>query len=84
MSALTSVRSVNKTDAVILLRTFGTLANILKASEASLSLVPGIGPQKASRLYKVLHQPFLKDASASSPPTKKKKVSLTQTTLKKS
>lgn len=82
MAALTSIRSVNKTDAMILLRTFGTLANILKATETSLSLVPGIGPQKASRLYKVLHQSFLK-GDDNLLPAKKKKV-FTQTTLKKS
>ncbi|EEB09923.1 DNA excision repair protein ERCC-1, putative [Pediculus humanus corporis] len=60
MSALITIRSINKTDATILLSTYGTLRGILKASENSLSLCPGIGPQKASRLYKTLHESFLK------------------------
>lgn len=58
-SALTTIRSVNKTDARTLITTFGSFENILKASENSLALCPGIGPQKASRIYKILHQPFL-------------------------
>ncbi|XP_049838235.1 DNA excision repair protein ERCC-1 [Schistocerca gregaria] len=60
-NALTSVRSVNRTDAATLLSTFGSLGKIIKASQDSLTLCPGLGPQKASRLYKVLHQPFQKD-----------------------
>uniref|UniRef100_A0A8C0IPW3 DNA excision repair protein ERCC-1 n=1 Tax=Chelonoidis abingdonii TaxID=106734 RepID=A0A8C0IPW3_CHEAB len=57
---LTSVKSVNKTDALSLLSTFGSLANIAQASKEDLSLCPGIGPQKAKRLFDTLHQPFLK------------------------
>ena len=58
IDALTSVKSVNKTDAVTLLTTFGSLENIVKASIEDLTLCPGFGPQKAQRLYKVLHQTF--------------------------
>ncbi|KAM3830054.1 DNA excision repair protein ERCC-1 isoform 1-T1 [Vipera latastei] len=57
---LTSVKSVNKTDTVSLLSTFGSLANIVRASKEDLSLCPGIGPQKAKRLFDILHEPFLK------------------------
>ncbi|XP_067412644.1 DNA excision repair protein ERCC-1 isoform X2 [Emydura macquarii macquarii] len=57
---LTSVKSVNKTDTLSLLSTFGSLANIARASKEELSLCPGIGPQKAKRLFDTLHQPFLK------------------------
>ncbi|KAM9113313.1 DNA excision repair protein ERCC-1 isoform 1-T3 [Pangshura tecta] len=57
---LTSVKSVNKTDALSLLTTFGSLANIAQASKEDLSLCPGIGPQKAKRLFDTLHEPFLK------------------------
>ncbi|XP_062996135.1 DNA excision repair protein ERCC-1 [Elgaria multicarinata webbii] len=57
---LTSVKSVNKTDTLSLLSTFGALANIAHASKEDLSLCPGIGPQKAKRLFDVLHEPFLK------------------------
>lgn len=59
MVALTSIRSINKTDAAILISNFGTLNKIFAATESSLALCPGIGPQKASRLYKTLRQPFL-------------------------
>ncbi|XP_073177444.1 DNA excision repair protein ERCC-1 isoform X4 [Lepidochelys kempii] len=57
---LTSVKSVNKTDTLSLLSTFGSLANIAQASKEDLSLCPGIGPQKAKRLFDTLHEPFLK------------------------
>ncbi|XP_066495062.1 DNA excision repair protein ERCC-1 [Tiliqua scincoides] len=57
---LTSVKSVNKTDTLSLLSTFGSLANIVQASKEDLSLCPGIGPQKAKRLFDILHEPFLK------------------------
>ena len=58
--ALTSIKSVNRTDAMTLLSNFQTLQNIYEASEEDLSLCPGIGPQKAKRLYRVIHEKFLK------------------------
>ncbi|TRY97247.1 hypothetical protein DNTS_013729 [Danionella cerebrum] len=58
---LTTVKSVNKTDAMTLLSTFSTLEGIIKASKEELVLCPGLGPQKAKRLYDVLHQPFIKN-----------------------
>jgi NAD-dependent DNA ligase len=63
VSALTTVRSINRTDATTLLTTFGSLEKILKSTPETLGLCPGLGPQKASRLYKVLHQPFLRDSA---------------------
>ncbi|KAJ2951901.1 hypothetical protein O0L34_g4152 [Tuta absoluta] len=60
INALTSVRSVNKTDAMTLITTFGTLANIIQASESRLAECPGFGPTKAKKFYTALHQPFLK------------------------
>ncbi|XP_074423406.1 DNA excision repair protein ERCC-1 isoform X4 [Larus michahellis] len=57
---LTSVKSVNKTDALSLLTAFGSLAAVVGASREDLSLCPGVGPQKAKRLFDVLHEPFLK------------------------
>uniref|UniRef100_A0A8D8Q1V0 DNA excision repair protein ERCC-1 n=1 Tax=Cacopsylla melanoneura TaxID=428564 RepID=A0A8D8Q1V0_9HEMI len=73
VSTLTTVRSVNKTDATTLLSTFGSLEAIIKASKDSLSLCPGLGPSKASRLYNVLHQPFLiSDNSGVNEPANKK------------
>ncbi|XP_058249568.1 DNA excision repair protein ERCC-1 [Hemibagrus wyckioides] len=57
---LTTVKSINKTDAITLLSTFSSLGGIINASKEELVLCPGLGPQKARRLYDVLHQPFLK------------------------
>ncbi|XP_068945139.1 DNA excision repair protein ERCC-1 isoform X2 [Petaurus breviceps papuanus] len=57
---LTTVKSVNKTDSQTLLATFGSLEQLTAASQDDLSLCPGFGPQKARRLFEVLHQPFLK------------------------
>ncbi|CAN8178151.1 unnamed protein product [Coccothraustes coccothraustes] len=57
---LTSVKSVNRTDALSLLGTFGSLAAVAGASREDLSLCPGVGPQKAKRLFDVLHEPFVK------------------------
>ncbi|XP_029935954.1 DNA excision repair protein ERCC-1 [Myripristis murdjan] len=57
---LTTVKSVNKTDAITLLSTFSSVEGIISASKEDLALCPGLGPQKARRLYDVLHQPFLK------------------------
>ncbi|XP_067115569.1 DNA excision repair protein ERCC-1 isoform X2 [Osmerus mordax] len=57
---LTTVKSVNKTDAITMLSTFSSIEGIIKASKEDLVLCPGLGPQKARRLYDVLHQPFLK------------------------
>ncbi|XP_048871029.1 DNA excision repair protein ERCC-1 [Brienomyrus brachyistius] len=60
---LTTVKSINRTDAITLLSTFSSLEGVMKASKEDLALCPGLGPQKARRLYDVLHQPFLKSKS---------------------
>ncbi|KAM6153361.1 DNA excision repair protein ERCC-1 [Erethizon dorsatum] len=57
---LTTVKSVNKTDSQTLLATFGSLEQLMAASRQDLALCPGLGPQKARRLFDVLHEPFLK------------------------
>lgn len=57
---LTTVKSINKTDAITLLSTFSSVEGITNASKEDLVLCPGLGPQKARRLYDVLHKPFLK------------------------
>ncbi|MBN3298271.1 ERCC1 protein, partial [Amia calva] len=62
---LTTVKSVNKTDALTLLSTFSSLEGIINASKEDLTVCPGLGPQKARRLYEVLHQPFLKSRKKS-------------------
>nr|CAG4647336.1 EOG090X0BTB [Megafenestra aurita] len=58
--ALTSIKSINRTDAITLMTKFQTLQNIYNASEEDLSLCPGLGPQKAKRLFRVLHEKFVK------------------------
>lgn len=57
---LTSVRSVNKTDAMTLLNTFHTMEGVLKATQEDLSFCPGFGPQKAKRAFDLFNEPFLK------------------------
>lgn len=46
-----------------LISQFGTLENIIKASESRLAECPGFGATKAKKLYKALHEPFLKRAN---------------------
>lgn len=60
VNALTTVRSINRTDATTLLSTFGTLSELIAAPSSTLALCPGVGLQKAQRLHKVLHEPFLR------------------------
>lgn len=54
------MRSINRTDAMTLMSTFGSLEKIAEATEEELSFCPGMGPQKAAKLHKVLHQNFKK------------------------
>ncbi|KAE8591598.1 hypothetical protein XENTR_v10018509 [Xenopus tropicalis] len=60
---LTTVKYVNKTDSCTLFTTFGTLFDLANASREDLSLCPGLGPQKAKRLYDTFHEPFLKTST---------------------
>ncbi|XP_041036028.1 DNA excision repair protein ERCC-1 isoform X2 [Carcharodon carcharias] len=57
---LTTVKSVNKTDSLTLINTFKSLKDVVEASREELSLCPGLGPQKARRLFDVFHEPFLR------------------------
>ncbi|XP_040003660.1 DNA excision repair protein ERCC-1 [Xiphias gladius] len=63
---LTTVKSINKTDAITLLSTFSSIEGVISASKEDLVLCPGLGPQKARRLYEVLHKPFLKSKTKDS------------------
>lgn len=63
---LTTVKSINKTDAITLLSTFSSVEGIMSASKEDLVLCPGLGPQKARRLHDVLHKPFLKSKTKDS------------------
>ncbi|GAU94945.1 hypothetical protein RvY_06642 [Ramazzottius varieornatus] len=59
--ALTTVKSVNKTDVKTLSSNFKSVHGITQASEEELALLPGFGVQKAKRLHDILHQPFVKN-----------------------
>lgn len=58
IDCLTTIRSINKTDAMVLLSTFKTLKAIIKASVDELAMCPGFGPLKAKRLYDALRKPL--------------------------
>jgi len=58
ISALTTIRSVNKTDAMTLLKVFGSLNHLLKADLDTISICPGIGPKKAQLVYLSLRENF--------------------------
>jgi len=66
-SALTCVRGVNRTDAVTLGKSFGTLADLLRATPEQLSARPGIGPAKVNRLCEAFNQPFRRAAGVQPP-----------------
>merc|ERR1712062_719558 len=56
--ALTTVKGINKTDAVALATRFGSFQGIAAASEDELHKCPGIGDKKVRQLHKVFHTPF--------------------------
>ncbi|KAF5300148.1 hypothetical protein FQR65_LT09239 [Abscondita terminalis] len=55
---LSSVKPINKTDAMTLLGRFKTLKGIVEATEQQLSECPGFGATKARKLHAVLHESF--------------------------
>lgn len=71
IDCLTSVRSINKTDAMVLLSTFGTLEKIIQASVTDLSMCPGMGPLKAKRLYDAFQKPLKNEKRKKTSDTKK-------------
>ncbi|XP_023948064.2 DNA excision repair protein ERCC-1 isoform X2 [Bicyclus anynana] len=71
VNALSSIKPVNKTDAMTLITRFSTLENIIKATESQLAECPGFGATKAKKLYKALHEPFLKKGNVSKDTLKK-------------
>ncbi|KAJ3405272.1 hypothetical protein CcCBS67573_g07870 [Chytriomyces confervae] len=60
---LVQVKSVNRTDALTLVSTFGTFRNIVHASSEDLSVLPGFGDQKVRRFLDAVHAPFLLEGS---------------------
>lgn len=56
IDALAETRAVNRTDAANLVSLFDTFERISSASPEELSICPGVGMQKAQRLYDLLHK----------------------------
>jgi DNA excision repair protein ERCC-1 len=52
---LTSIRSVNRTDALTLMSTFGCLADVMKASPEALATCVGFGEKKVRRVFDHFH-----------------------------
>lgn len=55
IDVLTTVRSVNKSDAAVLVQAFGSVAGVMRAEPDEIAMCPGFGSVKAQRLYDVLH-----------------------------
>lgn len=60
IQALTTIKPINKSDAMVLIDKFKTLEGILKASEHQIANLPGIGDRKAKKLHSTLHAKFCK------------------------
>lgn len=58
LDALSSIKTINKTDALSLLSTFSTLENLIKSSKRQLELCVGLGPTKAEALSNFFNKPF--------------------------
>ncbi|KAI6646378.1 DNA excision repair protein ERCC-1 isoform X1 [Oopsacas minuta] len=60
---LTSVKSVNSTDSQTLLRHFGKMERVMKASKTELLACPGLGPTKATRLHTLFNKRITRKAT---------------------
>ncbi|CAH1101465.1 unnamed protein product [Psylliodes chrysocephalus] len=58
IQSLTAIKSINKSDAALLIDKFKTLKGILDASELQIAELPRIGLRKANNLYTTLHANF--------------------------
>lgn len=59
IAAITTIKSVNKTDAMELLENFGSLKKIAEATIDEISVVPGIGERKAKQIFETLREPLV-------------------------
>ncbi|TFY65181.1 hypothetical protein EVJ58_g2134 [Rhodofomes roseus] len=64
-TALTSISKVNKTDVETLRTTFGSFADIARASSDQLQKLPGVGQVKAKRIQDAFRKPFRNNATSS-------------------
>ncbi|KAH9419560.1 hypothetical protein DERP_009617 [Dermatophagoides pteronyssinus] len=60
IDALTSVKHINRTNAITLLSTFDTVENLTVATIDELTLCPGISITKAKQLHSIFNRPFIK------------------------
>uniref|UniRef100_A0A182MJC1 DNA excision repair protein ERCC-1 n=1 Tax=Anopheles culicifacies TaxID=139723 RepID=A0A182MJC1_9DIPT len=58
--ALTTIKPVNQTDAMILLQNYGTLGKLINTTEEKLSMCSGLGPRKVKKLHKTFSENFRK------------------------
>ncbi|KFB41305.1 AGAP004029-PA-like protein [Anopheles sinensis] len=58
--ALTNIKPVNQTDAMILMQNYGTLGKLINTSEEKLSMCSGLGPRKVKKLHKTFNETFRK------------------------
>ncbi|KAH9935459.1 restriction endonuclease type II-like protein [Fomitopsis serialis] len=63
-TALTSISKVNKTDVETLRTTFGSFADIARASSDQLQKLPGVGQVKAKRIQDAFRKPFRNNATS--------------------
>lgn len=56
LDAISSIKTINKTDAISLVTTFGSLDKLMKAKSEALELCPGLGPTKANVLHEFFHR----------------------------
>lgn len=56
IDALTESRSINRTDATSIVGLFDKFEKISTATPEELAICPGVGMQKAQRLYEMLHK----------------------------
>ncbi|OQR76051.1 DNA excision repair protein ERCC-1-like [Tropilaelaps mercedesae] len=61
ITALSSLKSINKPDAVDLLDNFGSLKKIAEATLQELAVIPGIGERKAKMLFDTFREPLIFD-----------------------
>lgn len=58
IDALTESRSINRTDAASIVYMFDNFSRISSAAPEELAICPGVGLNKAMRLYDLLHKPM--------------------------
>ncbi|KAI0312683.1 restriction endonuclease type II-like protein [Amylostereum chailletii] len=68
-AALTGISKVNKTDVETLRTSFGSFAQIARASSDQLSQLPGFGPKKVARMKDAFERPFRNGATSALRPS---------------